>query len=98
MAQSQETLRSGGVLFLEIILFVALFLEQKYKYLLFIFAFIFHFLIFLIHGLGTFWLSMTGCLILYLFNPTISFKENIKAIFYSISELFNNELNFLIKT
>ena len=92
------TLINWGVLFLEIILFVALFLEQKYKYLLFIFAFIFHFLIFLIHGLGTFWLSMTGCLILYLFNPTISFKENIKAIFYSISELFNNELNFLIKT
>ena len=92
------TLINWGVLFLEIILFVALFLEQKYKYLLFIFAFIFHFLIFLIHGLGTFWLSMTGCLILYLFNPTISFKENIKAVFYSISELFSKKLNFVIKT
>ncbi|WP_414847554.1 hypothetical protein [Chryseobacterium sp. IT-36CA2] len=63
-----------------IMLFVGLFLKQKIKYVLFILAFIFHFLIFLIHGLGTFWISMTGCLILYCFDPTITMKKNIIEI------------------
>jgi hypothetical protein len=74
------TLINWGVIGLEIMMFVGLFLKQKMKYVLFIFAFIFHFLIFLIHGLGTFWISMTGCLILYCFDPTITMKQNILEI------------------
>ncbi|WP_171006263.1 hypothetical protein [Chryseobacterium sp. 2VB] len=80
------SLINWSVIILEIMLFVSFFLEQKFKYVLFFIAFIFHFFIFLIHGLGTFWISMTGCLILFCFNPTISFKQNLieikKILFY----------------
>lgn len=83
------TFINWGSMMLEIMLFVAFFLQQRYKYILIFIAFLFHFSIFLIHGLGTFWVSMTGCLILYLFNPTISFKENLKEMFKVISTPFN---------
>lgn len=84
-----------SVIILEIMLFVSFFLEQKFKYILFFLAFIFHFFIFLIHGLGTFWISITGCLILFCFNPTITFGENIgniKKIFSCYKSQFVSKL------
>ncbi|PWB25857.1 sporulation-delaying protein SdpB family protein, partial [Flavobacterium sp. HTF] len=62
------TIITWYVMILEIALFVGLFLKQKYKYLLFVLAFIFHFLIFIVHGLPSFCLSMTGGLILFYFH------------------------------
>lgn len=80
-----------SVMILEIILFVGLFLKQKYKYLLFIIAFIFHFLIFVIHGLPSFGLSMTGGLILFYFKLDKTVLENIKQIKVNIIKIFKYE-------
>lgn len=73
-----------SVIFLELGLFVAIFLNQRYKYLLFLLGVIFHFLIILIHGLPTFFMAMVAGLILYLMRLDMSIYENylsIKSIF-----------------
>lgn len=73
-----------SVIFLEIGLFVAIFLKQRHKYLLFVLGVIFHFLIILIHGLPTFFMAMVAGLILYLVRLDMSIYENylsIKSIF-----------------
>jgi len=80
-----------GVMILEIFLFVSLFLKQKYKYLLFTIGFLFHFSIFLIHGLATFWISMTAALIIYLFNAEISISKNINNVKKLIFKTIKNE-------
>lgn len=69
-----------SVIFLEFFLSLSIFMKQKNRYIFFCISFLFHFLIFLIHGLGTFFISMTAGLILVYFNNTISFKENIENI------------------
>lgn len=69
-----------GVIILEIALFVALFLKQEYKYILFSFGIALHFFIILTHGLPVFFLSMAGGLILFLWNLEISVNNNIKQI------------------
>lgn len=71
------SLINWGVIGLEISLFVALFLRQEYKYLLFTLGFFFHFAIVMVHGLTSFWLAMTGGIILYLFRLDIGIKENL---------------------
>lgn len=73
-------LSSWLVIIFELILAVGIMLKQQYKYLLFGVAFLFHFLIVIIHGLGTFWLSMTGALILFLFDFEKTFLENLKLL------------------
>jgi antimicrobial peptide system SdpB family protein len=88
------TIINWGVIFLELFLFTGVFLKQKFKYLLFILGFIFHFLIFLIHGLATFWVSMSACLVLYSFNLRLSIRQNFlvitQLIYYEAKLLFTN--------
>jgi antimicrobial peptide system SdpB family protein len=81
------TMITWGVIFLEIFLSCAVFFKQKHKYIIFVLAFSFHFLIFLIHGLPTFWVSMTAGLVLYLFNINITFYENLNEIKKSFKSL-----------
>jgi len=69
-----------GVIVLEISLFTGLFVRQRQRYLLFAFAFPFHFLIFLTHGLATFWMGMTGGLILYLWRMDRDAGVNLKSL------------------
>lgn len=66
-----------SVLLLEVLLFVAIFASQKYKKTLFYFGLTFHFAIWLVHGLGSFFLAMVGGLIIYLLplDKVINFKE-----------------------
>lgn len=76
---------------LEISLFVGLFLQQRYKYILFALAFLFHFLIFIVHGLPSFGLSMTAGLILFYFQLDKTVAENLKLMKLSIIEIFKYE-------
>jgi len=69
-----------SVIFLEIFLFVGFFLNQKFKYILFVLGFALHFFIVIIHGLTTFWLSMSGGLVLYFFRLDISLSQNLKNL------------------
>ncbi len=74
------TLINWSVIILELFLFTGLFLSQHYKYILFILGIIFHFMIILIHGLPTFFLAMTGGLILYFFRLDKSIEENLQRV------------------
>lgn len=65
-----------GVIATEIFFFVALFLPQRYKYRAFFLAVLFHFAIVMVHGLTSFWMAMSGGLILYLLRIDISISEN----------------------
>lgn len=78
------SLINWSVIFLEVGLFIAFFLNQKYKYLLLLLGLLFHFTIILIHGLPTFFLAMSAGLILYLSKVDLSIKENIINIKKSI--------------
>jgi antimicrobial peptide system SdpB family protein len=69
-----------SVIFLEVTLFIGIFLKQKSKYLLFLLGVCFHFLIILIHGLPSFFLSMIGGLILYLWNLELTINQNLKQL------------------
>ena len=69
-----------GVIVMEIFLFTGLFLSQRYKHSLFIIAFFFHFSIVFIHGLGSFWISMVGALVLYFLQPDLSIQQNLQNI------------------
>jgi len=55
-----------GVIFLEILLFMAIIMEDKSKLLLFFFAIFFHLMIIVVHGLFSFFFAMAGGLLLYL--------------------------------
>jgi antimicrobial peptide system SdpB family protein len=85
------TFINWSVMILEVMLFVGLFLKQKYKYLLFVVGFIFHFLIFIIHGLPSFGLSMTAGLILFYFQLDKTINENYKLIKVSFTKILKNE-------
>lgn len=79
------TLINWGVIFLEISLFISFFFKQNLKYIIFTFGIIFHALIIIVHGLPSFGLSMTGCLIIYLFDVELTITENLnnlKKLFY----------------
>lgn len=75
-----------GVLLLEIILFASILSSKKFKQTLFYFAFAFHFMIWIIHGLASFYLAMVGGLIIYLLplDKSIDFK----ALLYSSKNRF----------
>lgn len=86
-----------GVILLELFLFIGLFLKRKVKYRLFIFGFVFHFLIWIVHGLPSFWISMTAGLVLYLLDYKISIKDNLilcKKAFSSIFKYDNFQRTF----
>ena len=87
-----------SVIILEIFLFASLFYKQKYKYLLFILGFLFHFSIFIVHGLATFSVSMTAALIIYLFRTEISLSENINDIKQLILKTLKNEKSIFRKS
>lgn len=70
------TIITYGTLVLEFILFCSIFLKTKVKLILFVFGIFFHFLIVLIHGLPTFFLSMAGALV-FLLLPKNDFLKNI---------------------
>ncbi|MBP2834091.1 hypothetical protein J8281_17980 [Aquimarina sp. U1-2] len=76
-----------GVIFLELSLFITLFLKQDKKYIFFILGIIFHFFIILIHGLPTFFLAMSAGLILYCFRLDKSIQENLNFIKISFTQL-----------
>lgn len=81
------SLINWSVIFLEIFLFVGLFLKQKHRYILFILGFLFHFLIVIVHGLPTFWLAMTGGLILYLFKLDESISKNLENLILTFKNI-----------
>lgn len=85
------TFINWSVMLLEIMLFVGIFLKQKYKSLLFVLAFIFHFLIFVIHGLPSFGLSMTAGLILFYLELDKTIIENYKSIKINIKNILYHE-------
>jgi antimicrobial peptide system SdpB family protein len=87
------SLINWGVIGLEISLFVALFLRQEYKYLLFILGFFFHFAIVMVHGLTSFWLAMTGGIILYLFRLDIGIVENFLLLKSALRSLIHSALS-----
>jgi len=70
------------VLTLELILFTCIFSNQNLRYLMLFLGLFFHFLIFIVHGLGTFGLSMSAALILYLYP----IDKNIFALFKKSSK------------
>lgn len=63
-----------GAILLELLLAAALFMSQTHRRRLLVPALLFHFLIAIVHGLGTFSFAMAGALILYLY-PTILERE-----------------------
>ncbi len=79
-----------GVILLELFLFTAIFHKRRYKYVLFLFAIVFHFAIFLTHGLPSFGLSMYAGLIFYLWRMDFTVKEN----YLSIRRIFKPIKNF----
>lgn len=82
-------LLTWGVLLFEGLLFMGLCMPYKYKKILLPMGIIFHFLILLVHGLPTFFLSMTAALIMYLHNPYEPIKViyNLKRWFLQLSKL-----------
>lgn len=80
-----------GVIFLEIGLFVALFLKQEYKYRLLILAIAFHFMIIVVHGLPSFFLAMSAGLVLYLTQLDLGIAENYQNFRLSIKSLVKHE-------
>lgn len=60
------TLITWGVIVLEVLLFTAFFRSEADRRVFFYLGVFFHFLIFLVHGLFTFWIAMTAGLVIYL--------------------------------
>lgn len=74
------SLINWGVILLELFLFLGIFFRQRLKYMLFVLGFLLHFIIILIHGLPTFFLSMFAGLILYFFRLDITLSENMNEL------------------
>ena len=70
------TVITYGTLFLEFMLFCSIFMQRNLKLILFLIGVSFHFLIVIIHGLPTFFLSMSGALV-FLLLPKNDFLQNI---------------------
>ncbi len=68
---------SWSVLALEFILFSAYFMNRHNKIILLFFGIIFHFFIFIFHGLANFSLIMIAVLIYYLYEPNTQISKNI---------------------
>jgi len=75
--ESYKKVYAIAIIIFELILFAGLFMAQKSKCFLFYFAVAFHFGIFLIHGLASFFFTMPGCLILYLLPQNLKISNQI---------------------
>lgn len=74
------TMITWGTMFFEIILFASIFIQNfRIKKYLFWSGITFHFLILLVHGLFSFFFSMSGALILLLIYPTLN-SVNYKTL------------------
>lgn len=88
---------TGPQIFKDLFFYRDHFQKRKVKYRLFIFGFVFHFLIWIVHGLPSFWISMTAGLVLYLLDYKISIKDNLilcKKAFSSIFKYDNFQRTF----
>lgn len=74
------TFFTWGTILLEILLFMAILFNKRYKKLFLSFGIIFHLLIILIHGLVSFGLSMFAGLYLYLYPKTQFFNFKIEYL------------------
>ncbi|MFD0862190.1 sporulation-delaying protein SdpB family protein [Sungkyunkwania multivorans] len=92
------TMITWGAIFLELLLAAALFMNYgRRKYLLFA-GIAFHFLIILVHGLPSFFCSMTACLILYLLPSDHRFNmEKIKSLRITLSKAIKKNILSLPK-
>lgn len=85
-----------SVIILELLIFIGFFVNQTHKYILFLAGVLFHLTIAIVHGLPTFGISMTGCLILYLLRLDLNIQENLKRLrvdFVKISQKWKIELS-----
>ncbi len=80
------TLATWSVLVFELLLFAALFMDVRRRYVLLMLALLFHFSILIIHGLFSFFFAMSGALLLYLIpiGTTLNFRQmkNLKSCFF----------------
>ncbi|NOS55525.1 MAG: hypothetical protein HOP37_04630 [Cyclobacteriaceae bacterium] len=74
-----STYLTWAVILFEFSLFAGVFMDERFKKYFLVFGILFHFFIFLIHGLFTFFLVMSGAIILY-FAPTYNFQLSTIAI------------------
>lgn len=70
-----------GTLIFEFILFCSLFMNRYLKLLLFPIAVAFHFMIILLHGLPSFFLAMSGALVLLMWPKDLNLKNIFKVYF-----------------
>lgn len=71
------TIVTWGVIFFEILLFSALFMRHNLKNNFLVLGILFHFLIFIIHGLFSFFLVMICCLFLFLYPIETTMKLKV---------------------
>lgn len=85
-----------SVLLLEILLAGAIMSSAKFKKNLFYFAFAFHFMIWIIHGLASFYMAMVGGLIIYLLpaDQSIDFRRLFGFSKKNDEENFTPKLNY----
>lgn len=79
-----------GTIIFEFLLFAGIVMDKQYKKRFLILGLLFHFSIFLIHDLASFFCTMCGCLILY-FIPLasqITFSYFIKLKNYSYEPIY----------
>jgi antimicrobial peptide system SdpB family protein len=78
-----------GALFLEFFLFAGLFLDKKYRPILFLIGIFFHAMIAIFFGLIPFFFSMAACLTIYLVPINISITSNIYLFKEKTWEVFH---------
>lgn len=85
---------TNGVILFEITLFGALFsTNQKFKNFIFVIALLFHFSIIIYFGLISFFLNMTGLLVIYLLDLSQPMNLNLKQVKASWNEGLNQLFN-----
>lgn len=82
-----------GTIIFELILFAGLFMEKTYKRWLLITGIIFHFGIVLVHGLGSFFFTMTAGLILFLY-PIAKQSTVLINVRSRLNDLLGKRRNF----
>lgn len=76
-----------SVLLMELTIATALFWKRDYRPIAFVLGFFLHSMIWLVHGLASFSLSMTALLILYLWDMKLSIKDNLLALPNSLKRI-----------
>ncbi len=80
-ATIKESITIWGTIIFELIVFAGLFMDKRFKKWLLVGGILFHFFTVIIHGLASFFFTMTAALILYLIPIGVNSKElsNIKV-------------------